>query len=97
VGDDLLSGKPTVLLAEAARILPAHLVARYLGPEGVTTPDDVSALQQLMLEAGVRERSEQRIATEVALASAALDGADLDSPAVVELRRLARTVAWRES
>ena len=97
VGDDLLSGKPTVLLAEAARILPHHLVAKYLGPAAVTTSDDVPALQQLMLDAGVLERSEQRISTEVALASSALDAAELEPRALAELRGLARAMAWRES
>ena len=97
VGDDLLSGKPTVLLAEATAMLPDHVVARYLGPGAAMSAEDVAALQQLMLDAGVRERSEQRIAAEVTRASAALDAADLDPRAVTELRALARTIAWRES
>jgi geranylgeranyl diphosphate synthase type I len=97
VGDDLLSGKPTVLLAEAREVLPPELAERHLGEHGSVTAETVPLLQQLMLDAGVLDRTERRIATEVELACAALDDADLDPDAVVELRRLAHTIAWRDS
>ncbi|MER7072952.1 polyprenyl synthetase family protein [Terrabacter sp. NPDC000476] len=97
VGDDLLSGKPTVLLAEAQRALPADLVARHLGPHATVTPDAVPLLQEAMREAGVLERTERRIAAEVDLACAALARADLDPGAVDELVALARAIGWRDS
>lgn len=97
VGDDLLSGKPTVLLAEAQRALPADLVARHLGPHATVTPEAVPLLQEAMREAGVLERTERRIASEVDLACAALARADLDPGAVDELVALARAIGWRDS
>ena len=97
VGDDLLSGKPTVLLAEARAALPPHLAEQHLGEQAVVTPETVPLLQDLMREAGVLERTEQRIAAEVRLACEALDGADLDAGAVAELRSLAELIAWRDS
>jgi geranylgeranyl diphosphate synthase type I len=97
VGDDLLSGKPTVLLAEARRLLPEQVAARHLGPDAVITPDDVPVLQRLMLEAGVLERTEHRISQEVELACEALDGAELDPRAAAELRAIADAVAWRDA
>jgi geranylgeranyl diphosphate synthase type I len=97
VGDDLLSGKPTVLIAEAAAMLPEDIAARHLGPGATVAAAEVPALQRAMLDAGVRDRAEARIATEVAQASSALDAADLDPRAVAKLRALALTIAWRES
>ena len=97
VGDDLLSGKPTVLLAEAQRALPADLVERHLGPHATVTPDAVPLLQEAMRATGVLERTERRIASEVDLACAALARADLDPAAVDELVALARAIGWRDS
>jgi geranylgeranyl diphosphate synthase type I len=97
VGDDLLSAKPTVLLAEAAELLPADAVARYLGDAGSITPEDVHDVQRLMLDAGVLRRVEKRITVEVELACAALEAAPLDADATAELRELAAAVAWRDS
>ena len=68
VGDDLLRGKATVLLAEARRLLPEEIGERYLGHRAVITDADVGTLQQLMLDAGVLEQAEQRITREVDLA-----------------------------
>jgi geranylgeranyl diphosphate synthase type I len=50
-----------------------------------------------MREAGVLQRTEQRIADEVQRACEALDGGDLDPDAVAELRSLAELIAWRDS
>ena len=97
VGDDLLSGKPTVLLAEARRLLPEHLATQHLGPHAVITPDDVPVLQQLMLDAGVLDRTERRIAREVELACGALERTDLDPVGVAELRSVAHSIAWRDA
>src|SRR6478672_7794107 len=97
VGDDLLSGKPTVLLAEAREALPPDVAEQHLGEQGVVTPDTVPVLQELMREAGVLDRTEQRITTEVQLACEALEGGDLEPGAVAELRSLAELIAWRDS
>ena len=78
-------------------LLPPDLGDRHLGAHGVVTPEAVPRLQRLMIEAGVLERTEQRIVAEVDRALEALDSADLEPDAVTELRRLARTVAWRDS
>jgi geranylgeranyl diphosphate synthase type I len=97
VGDDLLSAKPTVLLAEATQLLPADVVSRYLGDAGSITPDDVPVVQQLMREAGVQARVEDRIRAEVEQAYAALDDASLDADAAAGLREVAASIAWRDS
>jgi geranylgeranyl diphosphate synthase type I len=96
VGDDLLRGKATVLLAEARRLLPDDVAERYLGPHADITEADVSVLQQLMLDAGVLEEAEQRIALEVDRALTALEHADLDPSGADALRSLARSIAWRD-
>ena len=97
VGDDLLRGKATVLLAEARRLLPEDIAERYLGHRSVITDADVGVLQQLMLDAGVLEQAEQRITHEVDLALTALDHVDLDATGVEALRSLARSIAWRDA
>jgi geranylgeranyl diphosphate synthase type I len=97
VGDDLLRGKATVLLAEARRRLPEDVAERYLGHRAVITDADVEVLQQLMLDAGVLEQAEQRITHEVDLALTALDHADLDATGTDALRSLARSIAWRDA
>jgi geranylgeranyl diphosphate synthase type I len=97
VGDDLLRGKATVLLAEARRLLPEDVAERYLGHRSVITDADVGVLQQLMLDSGVLEQAEQRITHEVDLALTALDHADLDATGVGALRSLARSIAWRDA
>lgn len=97
VGDDLLRGKATVLLAEARRLLPADVAERHLGHRSVITAADVEVLQQLMLDVGVLEQAEQRIAREVDLALAALDHVDLDPTGADALRSLARSIAWRDA
>ncbi len=97
VGDDLLASKATVLLAEARRLLPPEVSERYLGASAQITPDDVPVLQQLMVEAGVREEVERRIAHELDAALAQLDEADLHPLGVEHLTALAHATAWRNS
>jgi geranylgeranyl diphosphate synthase type I len=97
VGDDLLRGKATVLLAEARRLLPDDVAERYLGHRSVITDADVGVLQQLMLDAGVLDQAEQRITREVELALTALDHVDLDPKGADALRSLARSIAWRDA
>jgi geranylgeranyl diphosphate synthase, type I len=97
VGDDLLRGKATVLLAEARRLLPEDVAERYLGHRAVITDADIGVLQQLMRDAGVLEQAERRITHEVDLALTALEHVDLDATGVAALRSLARSIAWRDA
>lgn len=97
VGDDLLASKATVLLAEARRLLSPEVSERYLGASAQITPDDVPVLQQLMVDAGVREEVERRIAHELDAALAQLDEADLHPLGVENLTALAHATAWRTS
>ncbi|MCU1536586.1 MAG: polyprenyl synthetase family protein [Humibacillus sp.] len=97
VGDDLLRGKATVLLAEARRLLPAEVAERHLGQRSVIAEADVDLLLDLMLDAGVREQAEHRVTAEVDLALAALEHTDLDPTGADALRDLARSIAWRHA
>lgn len=97
VGDDLTSGKPTVVLAAARRLLPEAMSARYLGPESVVTPDDVATVQQLFVDWGVRDEVEERIEDEASAALDSLSGVDLDQVGVAGLTEMVKTTAWRES
>ncbi len=97
VGDDLVSGKPTVVLAAARRLLPEALSARYLGPGAVVTADDVPALQQLFIDWGVRDEVEERIEDEASQALDSLAEAGLDPVGVAGLTEMVKATAWRES
>lgn len=97
VGDDLVSGKATVVLSAARRLLPEAVSARYLGPGGVVTADEVPALQQLFLDWGVRDEVEERIEDEASAALDSLAEADLDPVGVAGLTEMVKATAWRES
>lgn len=97
VGDDLISGKPTVVLAAARRLLPDAVSRRYLGPDAVVTEDDVPALLQLFVDWGVRDEVEERIEDEASAALDSLSGADLDPVGVAGLTEMVKATAWRES
>lgn len=95
-GDDLLVGKPTVLLAWAAEMLPpeAHpLLERCDRSE--LDPAGVAALQTAMVEAGVRERADETLVSLLAEADRALDAIGLPPAARRGLAGLADQVAWR--
>ncbi|WP_299444746.1 polyprenyl synthetase family protein [uncultured Phycicoccus sp.] len=97
-GDDLASGKPTILLSWAHEMLPAGdrpLLAAC--DAGTLDADGVRALQAAMAAAGVRERAEQEI---TGLAERALDGLPElggDAAAVTALDDLVRSIAWRSA
>jgi geranylgeranyl diphosphate synthase type I len=95
-GDDLRSGKPTVLLSWASELLP-HRARPLLAACDAGTLDDagVDALQRAMVEAGVLDRAEQTIADLVARSHDSLDALDVDPEADLALRELAETIAWR--
>jgi geranylgeranyl diphosphate synthase type I len=107
-GDDLVAGKPTVIIALAHQRLPASgraLLAR------IGTPDldlsDIAALQRMIDACGVRAEVESMIDRHVARAVAALqdirttaaraDGEPSgDADTVALMIRLAHQVAWRD-
>lgn len=97
VGDDLVSGKPTVVLAAARRRLPPDEFARYLGPGASLDETQVPALQRLLVDHGVLHDVEQRISTSVDAALACLEGAGLRRDGVEGLTAMADLIAWRQS
>lgn len=97
VGDDLVSGKPTVVLSAARRLLPEAVSRRYLGPGSVVTEHDVPTLQQLFVDWGVRDEVEERIEDEASAALDSLSSADLDPAGVAGLTAMVKATAWRES
>jgi len=98
VGDDLVAGKPTVLLALAEqRFGPSwRLSLRRMGSPGVTA-DDVDQLRSELVRSGVIEEVEDLIADSVAAAEVALASPPVDRRAVEGLRQLAHQMAWRDS
>ena len=96
-GDDLLSGKPTVILSLAHDLL--HGTARQV-LDRVGTPElspaDVVFLQDALRAGGVVDAVEMRISAHVHAAVAALAAADLDPEGVAGLTQMAHRIAWRD-
>ncbi len=91
-GDDLLDGKPTILLALAHDRVSGRgraLLDRVTA--GVLEPQDVPAVQDLLDTAGVRLEAERMIHAEVEAALAALDRPD----AAGDLAEIAHRIGWR--
>ncbi|NCD19891.1 MAG: polyprenyl synthetase family protein [Actinobacteria bacterium] len=91
-GDDLVDGKPTVLLALAHE--------RVTGPDralldrvtaGAIGPDEVPAVMDVLDTSGVRLEAERMIHMEVEAALAALDRPD----AAGDLAEIAHRIGWR--
>jgi geranylgeranyl diphosphate synthase type I len=97
-GDDLLAGKPTVLLTWAHELLPesARPLLRACD-EGVLDAHGVAALQEAMDAAGVRERAEDEVARLAERAHEELSGLTDDPGAEAALRHLVESIAWRAS
>lgn len=95
-GDDLVSGKPTVLLSWAEQMLPeeAQPLLERCG-RGELDPAGVAALQRVMKRAGVRARAEEQLDDLLREADRALDALGLDAPTRTCLAGLADRVAWR--
>lgn len=105
-GDDLVEGKPTLILALAARRLgDAALLARVGSPD--LTAADVASLQQVLLDCGIRDEIEARIRRHLAQALAALSRLPHDTPdrgrqtpssldPIAALASIARDVAERD-
>lgn len=103
-GDDLVAGKPTVIIALADQRLPpgGRALLTRIGTSGLSA-DDVAALQAMIEECGVRAEVEAMIDAHVRHALAALrrldvgPGEEPDDPGPVPLlARLADQVAWRD-
>ncbi|HEY0240838.1 MAG TPA: polyprenyl synthetase family protein [Friedmanniella sp.] len=96
-GDDLISGKPTVILALADERLhgSARRVLRRVGTPALS-PADVTLLQSALAEQGVVEAVEARISEHVRAAGVALARTPLDPAGVTGLSGMAHLVAWRD-
>ncbi|MGY0003431.1 polyprenyl synthetase family protein [Micromonospora sp. I033] len=96
-GDDLRTGKPTVLLT-LARQLGDPAQRRALAQAGtVTGAREVARLADLVRDTGAVARVEQMIATRVAEAQAALDTAPIDGTARSALAGLATAATRRQA
>ena len=97
VGDDLLEGKPTPLLAianERADGAGAELLARVGRPDLTTA--EVAAIQDVLVACGARAEIEASIASLVDDAVGSLAGSALGEPALQALHDLADYVAHRD-
>ncbi len=96
-GDDLLSGKATVILAVGRQRLPEDESERLLGPHAVVTPAEVPRLQQLLVDHGVLDEIERRIECQCRSAIEALDAAPLDVSGRAGLAEMVDVVGWRSA
>lgn len=97
-GDDLLQGKPTVLLALASeRLAPDDRALLETSAPGGLSPDQVTHLLEAIRTAGIEESVETMISTLVDEAFADLDRSGLSSAGVDGLKQMARQLAWRDA
>ena len=97
-GDDLLEGKPTMIMALGRERLtsPAGRVLLTRAAERALAEDDVRRLQDELSAAGVAEEIEDLIAEHIDAAAQMLDGELFPTDCVTELMSLAHRVAWRD-
>ncbi|MFJ6679670.1 polyprenyl synthetase family protein [Microbacterium sp. NPDC091382] len=97
VGDDLREGKRTLLIAYARAALSSGALRVFdeLIGEQDLTPEQVTHLQQTIVDTGALARVEQLIADWATEADRALRGARLGHAAVSDLRDLARAATVR--
>ena len=96
VGDDLVAGKPTVLLALATqRFTPRWRRALERAGRGRASAWDVRGLQAELVRSGVIEDVETMIREQVDAAFVALADPAIERSAAEGLEALARRVAWR--
>lgn len=96
-GDDLISGKPTVIMSLAAEWVRGSAardaLARVGSPDLTST--DVTLLQQELSTEGVVAAVEDLISGHVAAALDALQNTFLDPEGVTQLTQMAHQIAWR--
>ncbi|GAA2111802.1 polyprenyl synthetase family protein [Microlunatus panaciterrae] len=97
-GDDLISGKPTVILSLAEGRLSDPEARAALARVGTETfgADDVELLQHQLRADGVVAAVEEMISAHVESAIAALDERSLDPDGVTQLVQMAHQIAWRD-
>ncbi|MET3807697.1 geranylgeranyl diphosphate synthase type I [Nakamurella sp. UYEF19] len=102
-GDDLISGKPTVILALAQQRLRSSSARSALQRVGSAdfSHADLTTLMRQLEEEGIAAAVEKRISDHVEIALAALEGnapagGVLDPDGVVALTRMAHQIAWRD-
>ncbi len=96
-GDDLLSGKPTVILSLGDRALrgTSKRILSRVGTRDLS-PADVTSLQDALRASGVQQAVESRISDHVEAAVTALDHPGLDHDGVTGLTEMAHRIAWRD-
>ncbi|MGI8456970.1 MAG: polyprenyl synthetase family protein [Propionibacteriaceae bacterium] len=95
-GDDLVAGKPTVIVALAdQRLKGADRVLLDLIGSPDLTQGHVAVLQHSIAESGVLDAVESMITAELDAALAVLDDRLLDPAGVAGLTDLAHQIAWR--
>lgn len=98
VGDDIVAGKPTVLMALAEeRFAPRWRRALKRAASGRASAGLVASLQDEFVRSGVIGDVEAMIRDAVAAAFVALDDPSIDREAAAGLEALARRVAWRNT
>ena len=98
VGDDIVAGKPTVLMALAEqRFSPRWRRLLRRAADGHASGRLVCALQKELVTSGVIADVETMIREAVSAALLALDDPAIDRAAVPGLEALARRVAWRDA
>lgn len=95
-GDDLLSGKPTVIISLAQQRVggAVRAVLDRVGTAALTA-DDVRVLQDALAERGVVRAVEAMISAHLDTALAALESDALDPEGVAGLTQMAHQIAWR--
>ena len=93
-GDDIVAGKPTVLLALADQLLPStwRFLLRRAGT-GQCRPEEAAEIAHALVEFGVIDEVEAMIANAVRAGSNALDDPSIEPVAAAGLRALAQRVA----
>ena len=96
-GDDLRTGKPTVLLSVASDRSERQRRGTEEGGSASMTSHDVSVLEDAMLSTGVKDEVEKLIVRHVEDAEMALTDGALHPVGVAGLVDLTKALAWRTS
>ncbi|HYP45573.1 MAG TPA: polyprenyl synthetase family protein [Propionibacteriaceae bacterium] len=95
-GDDLVSGKPTVIVSLAEQRVD-HSVRPVLDRAGTPelTADDIAFLQVALADSGVVDAVETMISNHLHTALSALDDSVLHPEGIAGLTQMAHQIAWR--